>query len=90
MTNKNTDQFQTLIAINIFPLLQTLREFGLIHAKEAARRIEAGEENEVQGLLEQWLRAGKMSQAEALMTSADMFGAGVDTVSQLYYYCSSL
>ena len=60
-----------------------MKEFGLIHAKEALRRIEAGEENEVQGLLEQWLRAGKMSQAEALMTSTDMFGAGVDTVSHI-------
>ena len=43
--------------------------------------MEAGEENEIQGLLEQWLRAGKLSQAEALMTSIDMFFAGVDTVS---------
>ena len=39
------------------------------------------EENEVQGLLEQWLREGKMSVEEALMLSADMFFAGVDTVS---------
>ena len=60
-----------------------MKEFGLIHAKEALRRMEAGEENEVQGLLEQWLRAGKISQAEALMTSTDMFGAGVDTVSHI-------
>ena len=60
--------------------IKILREFGLKHAEGVRQRIEAGEESEVQGLLEQWLRAGRMSQAEALMTSTDMFGAGVDTV----------
>ena len=38
------------------------------------------EGSEVQGLLEQWLREGKMTEEEALMLSADMFFAGVDTV----------
>ena len=59
-----------------------------MHANEALQRIEAGKENEVQGLLEQWLRAGKISQAEALMTSVDMFFAGVDTVSHIMSYTS--
>ena len=45
------------------------------------RKIESGEEGEeVQGLLEQWLREGKMTEEEALMNAADMFFAGVDTV----------
>ena len=57
-----------------------------MHANETLARIESGEENEVQGLLEQWLRAGKISQAEALMTSVDMFFAGVDTVSHIMSY----
>ena len=60
-----------------------LQEFALVYANEAVQRIEAGGENEVQGLLEQWLKAGKMSQAEALMKSVDMFDAGVDTVSHI-------
>ena len=38
------------------------------------------EGSEVQGLLEQWLREGKMTDSEALMTSADMFGAAVEAV----------
>ena len=50
------------------------------YAEEARQRIEAGEESEVQGLLEQWLREGKLTQAEALVTSSDMFTAAVDSV----------
>ena len=50
-------------------------------AEKVHRKIESGEEGEVQGLLEQWLREGKMTEEEALMNSADMFFAGVDTVS---------
>ena len=53
------------------------------YAEEVQRRIKAGEESKVQGLLEQWLREGKLTQAEALMTSSNMFGAGVDTVSHI-------
>ena len=51
--------------------------------KEADRlysRLNAGEESEVPGLLEQWLREGKMSEEEALNESVGMFLAGVDTV----------
>ena len=51
--------------------------------KEAGRlysRLNAGEESEVPGLLEQWLREGKMSEEEALNESVGMFLAGVDTV----------
>ena len=52
------------------------------------RKIESGEEGEeVQGLLEQWLREGKMTEEEALMNAADLFFAGVDTVRT---YCDSL
>ena len=58
-----------------------MKEYGLKHAEEARQRIEAGEESEVQGLLEQWLREGKLTQAQALVTSSDLFAAGVDTVS---------
>ena len=51
------------------------------HTGAVREKVKVGEESEVQGLLEQWLREDKMTEAEALMTSADMFGAGVDTVS---------
>ena len=51
------------------------------HTGAVREKVKVGEESEVQGLLEQWLREDKMTEAEALMTSADMFSAGVDTVS---------
>lgn len=43
--------------------------------------VKAGEESPVQGLLEQWLREGKMDECEAVMASTSMFAAGVDSVS---------
>ena len=43
-------------------------------------RLEAGEESETVGLLEQWLREGKLSQEQAISESIGMFIAGVDTV----------
>ena len=39
-----------------------------------------GEESEVPGLLEQWLREGKLSEEEAITESIGSFMAGVDTV----------
>ena len=53
------------------------------HAEEAQQRIEAGEENEVQGLLEQWLRGRRMTETEALLSATDMFTAGVDSVKKM-------
>ena len=64
----------------LFPL-KGIREFGAKHAEKATAKINSGEEpGEVQGLLEQWLREGKMSRDEAIISSADMFFAGVHTV----------
>ena len=61
---------------------QITKDYGLKHAEKVHRKIESGEEGEeVQGLLEQWLREEKMTKEEALMNAADMFFAGVDTVS---------
>ena len=55
------------------------------HAEAVWEKIKAGEESEVQGLLEQWLRDGKMTETEALLSATDMFTAGVDSVRiQLY------
>ena len=66
---------------------QITKKYGLKHAEKVHRKIESGEEGgEVQGLLEQWLREGKMTEEEALMNAADMFSAGVDTVRT---YCDS-
>ena len=53
------------------------------NAKKMLKAVKAGEETSVKGLLEQWLREGKMTEAEAIMASGDMFAAGVDTVSHL-------
>lgn len=50
------------------------------HAERVMQQIKAGEENEVQGLLEQWLREGRMTETEALLSATDMFTAGVDSV----------
>ena len=43
-------------------------------------RLEAGEESETPGLLEQWLKEGKISEEQALSEAITVFGAGVDTV----------
>ena len=51
------------------------------HAEEVQKMVKAGEESPVQGLLEQWLREGKMDEHEAIVTSTSMFTGGVDTVS---------
>lgn len=56
------------------------RAFGMKHAERVWQKIKAGEESEVQGLLEQWLREGKMTESEALISATDMFTAGVDSV----------
>ena len=51
------------------------------YADKVLKMIKAGEERPVQGLLEQWLREGKMDEVEAVMASTSMFAAGVDSVS---------
>ena len=43
-------------------------------------RLDAGEESETPGLLEQWLREGKISPEQAVREGMTMFTAGVDTV----------
>ena len=55
------------------------------YANEVVKMIETGEERPVQGLLEQWLRQGKMTKREAIMSSTSMFSAGVDLVSFKWY-----
>ena len=74
--------YRTLVlSLILYPSYQITKEYGLKHAEKVRRKIESGEEGEeVQGLLEQWLREGKMTEEEALMNAADMFFAGVDTV----------
>ena len=57
------------------------------YANEVSRSIEFGEKEAVQGMLQQWLMEGKMTEKEALMAVTSMFAAGVDTVS-LYKLCS--
>lgn len=52
------------------------------HAKRVHEKIQSGEESEVQGLLEQWLRDGRLTEMEALLSATDMFTAGVDSVSK--------
>ena len=54
------------------------------YANEVVKMIEAGEERPVQGLLEQWLKQGKMTEREAIMSSTSMFSAGVDSVSVIW------
>ena len=62
-------------------MTQITTNYGLKHAKGVQTMVKAGEESRIQGLLEQWLREGKMDEYEAVMTSTSMFTAGVDTVS---------
>lgn len=54
------------------------------HAKRVHQKIQSGEESEIQGLLEQWLRDGRLSELEALLSATDMFTAGVDSVRKGY------
>lgn len=61
--------------------LQTTTNYGMKYAREVWKMVEAGEEKPIQGLLEQWLREGRMSETEAVMSSTSMFAAGVDSVS---------
>ena len=51
--------------------------------KDLYSRLEAGEESEAPGLLEQWLREGKLSEDEALNEAVSTFTVGVDTVSSV-------
>ena len=44
-------------------------------------QLESGEESEAPGMLEQWLREGKVSEEQAINESVGMFIAGVDTVN---------
>ena len=60
------------------------RVFSMKHAERVWEKIKAGEESEVQGLLEQWLREGKMTESEAISLASDLFSAGVDSVRLLY------
>lgn len=46
-------------------------------------RIESGETRDTPGLLEQWLREGKLSLDQAIAEASAMFSTGVDTVSNL-------
>ena len=62
---------------------QTTTNYGMKYAKQVRKMVEAGEEKPIQGLLEQWLREGRMSETEAVMSSTSMFAAGVDSVSFL-------
>ena len=43
-------------------------------------RLEKGVESEAPGLLELWLREGKMTEEEAITEASAIFGAAVDTV----------
>ena len=64
--------------------MQITRGFGMKHAKRVQQKIQSGEESEVQGLLEQWLRDGRLTEMEALLSATDMFTAGVDSVRTYY------
>lgn len=52
------------------------------HAEKVRQKIKTGEQSELQGLLEQWLREGRMTETEALLSATDMFTAGVDSVKK--------
>ena len=60
---------------------QVTTNYGMKCVNEVQKMVKAKERRPVQGLLEQWLREGKMDENEAVMTSTSMFTAGVDTVS---------
>ena len=69
-----------MFLLSLFPL-KSVCEFGSKQAEKVIAKMASGEEpGEVQSLLEQWLREGKLSREEAVALSSDMFSAGVHTV----------
>ena len=59
--------------------IKELYGYGKKHVEEL--QAEGHKVDGAMGLLEQWLREGKLSKESAIVMSIDMFGAGVDTVS---------
>ena len=71
--------FPTKLYREMSGALKEVRGFGMKIAEEVQAKKPEGDD--VMGLLEQWLAEGKLSKEQAVMVSIDMFGAGVDTVS---------
>ena len=48
--------------------------------------VKAGKESSTPGLLEQWLREGKLSEEVAVYEALQLFPAGVNSVSNMLDY----
>ncbi len=53
---------------------------GMSEALRIFDLVAAGKTTESPGLLEQWLREGKMSEKDAINEAVGLFGAAVDSV----------
>ena len=60
--------------------LQTMQKEAQANVDKLFTRLESGEESETPGLLEQWLKEGKMTEQEALNEAVGTFVVGIDTV----------
>ena len=60
--------------------LQTMQKEAQANTDKLLARLESGEESKTPGLLEQWLKEGKMTEEEAMTESVGIFVAGIDTV----------
>jgi cytochrome P450 len=69
------------LLVVVFCHYKVMREISREELDKLYSKLEAGEESESPGLMEQWLKEGKISEEEAMATAATMFVAGVDTVS---------
>ena len=61
--------------------IQATRNRTLKEMRNLYSRLEAGEESEAPGMLELWLREGKLTEEEIILEAGQIFVAGVDTVS---------
>ena len=58
-----------------------MQKRSIAEAEKIYEQVAAGKTNEVPGLLEQWLREGKMSEKDAIYEAAGLFSTAIDSVS---------
>ena len=71
--------FPTKLYRDMSGAIKEMYSYGMKHVQDVQAKGE--KVDGAVGLLEQWLREGKISKDHAIAMSIDMFGAGADTVS---------
>ena len=79
--------FPTKLYRDVTGAIKQLYSYGTKVAEELLAESPSSDSAGAVGLLEQWLAEGKLTKDRAVITSVDIFLAGVDTVSAIRYYC---